>query len=71
MTTRLFFNKVSNSEDDILQGFIDLLNENKADYCLVGGLAVNAYVDPVISLDMDIIVAAKDIEILRKIAEEQ
>jgi len=69
MTTKSFFNKVSNSHEDILQEFIDLLHEKNIDYCLVGGLAVNAYVEPVISLDMDLIVAAKDLDKLQKMVE--
>lgn len=30
-------------------------------YCIVGGQAVNAYVDPLVSLDLDLVVAAKDL----------
>ncbi len=29
-------------------------------YCAIGGLAVNAYAEPVVSLDLDIVVAIKD-----------
>lgn len=43
-------------------GFLDrliaLLAEHGIRYCVVGGQAVNAYVEPVVSLDLDIAVAA-------------
>jgi hypothetical protein len=42
MTKKRFLNSVSHSKEDILQEIIDLLNEMKIDYCLIGGLAVNA-----------------------------
>jgi len=32
------------------------------DYCLIGGLAVDAYVEPVVSLDVDVVLALNDIE---------
>jgi hypothetical protein len=31
-------------------------------YCVIGGLAVNAYVEPVVSLDLDIVVIVDAIE---------
>jgi len=34
----------------------------KIDYCVIGGLAVNAYADPVASLDLDLVLAVGDIE---------
>jgi hypothetical protein len=69
MTTKLFFDRLAKSEENVVQIFIDLLTSNNIDYCLVGGLAVNSYVDPVVSLDMDLIVAASDIDKLKEITE--
>ncbi len=62
MTGKTFFRIVSNGEIDILQMFLTLLEETGAAYCLVGGLAVNAYAEPVVSLDMDVVVMADKIE---------
>jgi hypothetical protein len=46
-------------------GFLDrlvaLLSSNGVKYCLIGGQAVNAYVEPVVSLDLDIAVATEDL----------
>jgi hypothetical protein len=41
---------------------LDILAETESRYCLIGGLAVNAYVDPVVSLDVDIVIAAENVE---------
>jgi hypothetical protein len=55
---------------DILQQMLDLLNEKKVDYCVIGGLAVNAFVEPVVSLDLDLVVVAEAIDDLLKEAEK-
>lgn len=54
MTKKEFMHAVSNGREDILQQMLDLLNEMKIDYCVIGGLAVNVYVEPVVSLDLDL-----------------
>lgn len=63
-------NRLANGKADVLQQFLDLLREQGVDYCVVGGIAVNAYVEPVVSLDLDIIVTASEIEKLLKAAEK-
>jgi len=70
MTKKEFMNSVSNGQEDILQQLLDLLNERKIDYCVIGGLAVNAYVEPVVSLDLDIVVVAEAIRNLIKMVEK-
>ena len=55
MTGREFLNSVSNGKTDLLQLFLDILEETSAEYCVIGGLAVNAYTEPVVSLDLDIV----------------
>ena len=62
MTGKEFTNKVTHSSRDFLEEFIDLLERNKIQYCVIGGLAVNAYAEPVVSLDLDIIIATNDTE---------
>ena len=62
MTGKAFLNAVANGKIDILQVFLNILAETKTPYCVVGGLAVNAYVEPVVSLDLDVVVAIEDIE---------
>jgi len=69
MTKKEFLNAVSNGKEDIIQIFLDALTTSKANYCVIGGLAVNAYAEPVVSLDLDIIVAAENIEAVCKTIE--
>jgi len=66
MTGRKFMNAVANGQEDILQIFLDILIKTKTSYCVVGGLAVNAYVEPVVSLDLDVVVDIKDIDRVSK-----
>jgi hypothetical protein len=69
MTKKEFLNAVSNGKEDIIQIFLDALTISKANYCVIGGLAVNAYAEPVVSLDLDIIVATENIEAVCKTIE--
>jgi len=62
MDKKSFLNSVSNGKKDIIQEIIDSLNGNHIDYCVIGGLAVNAYVEPVVSLDLDIVVIVDAID---------
>lgn len=64
MTEKEFLNKVTHSADDFLQKFLDLLRKNKVKFCAIGGLAVNAYADPVVSLDLDVVLATEKLDAL-------
>ncbi len=55
-------NAVANAKADVLQIFLNILAQTRASYCVIGGLAVNAYVEPVVSLDLDIIVGTPSLE---------
>ncbi len=66
MTKKEFLNAVSNGKVDIIQIFLDALSASNVNYCVIGGLAVNAYAEPVVSLDLDIVVAAGNIETVCK-----
>ena len=57
MTKKTFFNKVVNTKEDVLETFFRILEKLKIKYCVIGGLAVNAYAEPVVSLDLDVVVA--------------
>lgn len=58
MTGREFLEAVSNGGDSVLNRVLSLLKKARAKYCVIGGLAVNAYVDPVVSLDLDLVVVS-------------
>ena len=66
MTSQEFLNLLTNSKRDVIQILLDKLENLKIDYCVINGLAVNAYTDPVASLDLDLVLAIEDIEKLLK-----
>ncbi|KKL72362.1 hypothetical protein LCGC14_2085680 [marine sediment metagenome] len=68
MTDKAFLNSLANDRIDIIQKLLDILSRGGIYYCVIGGLAVNAYVDPIVSLDLDIVVAAGELERLKEIA---
>lgn len=57
MTSKTFLNSIANGKSDVIQEFLETLSILKTDYCVIGGLAVNAYADPVASLDLDLVLA--------------
>jgi len=70
MTGKEFINSLANGKSDIIQIILDILSKTGSRYCLIGGLAVNAYVEPVVSLDLDIVPADKDIGAICRAAKE-
>ena len=68
MTEKEFFNALTNGKTDILQLLLDILAETGSKYCVIGGLAVNAYAEPVVSLDLDIVVAVEGMERICQVA---
>lgn len=71
MTNKKFLNALANGKVDVIQEFFDLLAELKIDYCLIGGIAVNAYAEPVVSMDLDLVIALDDSEKLIKMSLEK
>jgi hypothetical protein len=68
MTGKEFINSLANGKSDIIQILLDILSETNSRYCLIGGLAVNAYTEPVVSLDLDIVAADENIDNICKAA---
>ncbi len=54
-----------------LDSIIAMLSESGVKYCVIGGQGVNAYVEPVVSLDLDIAVAAEDLDAAESLLQEQ
>jgi hypothetical protein len=71
MRARTFWKAVTVDRSNLLDRFLALMHERRARYCLVGGQAVNAYVDPVVSLDLNIVIAAEDLERLEPLLSWQ
>jgi hypothetical protein len=71
MTGKEFLNSLANGQSDIIQILLDIIAETASPYCVIGGLAVNAYVEPVVSLDVDIVISVKNVEATRRAAERR
>ena len=61
MRARAFWKTVTADTSDLLDRFLQWLDQHDVCYCVIGGQAVNAYAEPVVSLDLDVIFAAKDL----------
>lgn len=62
MTTKEFVKIIARQKKDLLGDFVGILRKKKIRFCVIGGLAVNAYAEPVVSLDLDVVIAAEKIE---------
>ena len=71
MRAQAFWKVVAADHADFLSRAIELLTVNGIRYCVIGGYGVNAYVDPVVSLDLDVVIGAMQrSEIERLLGEE-
>jgi len=61
MQALAFWKTVTVDQSNFLESLIGLLAEHRVRYCVIGGQAVNAYVEPVVTLDLDLIVAMEEI----------
>lgn len=61
MQAKAFLNALANGREDMVQVLLDILAQTRSAYCVIGGLAVNAYAEPVVSLDLDLVVAVADL----------
>jgi hypothetical protein len=57
MRAQAFWRVVVADQTDFLGRVIELLTRHGIRYCVVGGQGVNAYAEPVVSLDLDIVIA--------------
>jgi hypothetical protein len=53
---------VTQDRTDFLDEFLALLTDNGIRYCVIGGQGVNAYAEPLVSLDLDVAVATEDLD---------
>lgn len=57
MRATTFWKTVTVDRTDFLEHLISVLDAEEVRYCVIGGQAVNAYVEPVVSLDLDLVIA--------------
>lgn len=54
----------------MIEALIKLLDEAGIRYCVIGGQAVNYYVEPLVSLDLDLVVATERLDEAEKLLAE-
>jgi hypothetical protein len=62
MQALAFWKAVAMDQSNFLEGIIGLLAEHRIRYCVIGGQGVNAYAEPLVSLDLDLVVAVDQME---------
>jgi hypothetical protein len=66
MQSLAFWKAVLVDRDNLLESFLEFLASSGARYCLIGGAGINSYAYPVVTEDLDIVVAAEQIETLER-----
>jgi hypothetical protein len=57
-----FWKVITMDKANHLESFLAMLEESHIRFCVIGGQGVNAYVDPLVSLDLDLAVATAQAE---------
>ena len=71
MRQRAFWKAVTVDQSELLERALARLRAERIRFCVIGGLAVNAYVEPVVTLDLDLVLAAGDVDRARGRLEEE
>ena len=66
-----FWKAVTVDKSDLLEEVFALLRDGGIHFCVIGGQAVNSYVEPLVSLDLDIAVAVSQIDQVRKLFQDR
>jgi hypothetical protein len=69
MQALTFWKAITMDQSNLLENLISLLNEHGIRFCVIGGQAVNAYVEPLVSLDLDLVVAIDQLEQVEALLE--
>src|SRR6266545_6167145 len=69
MQALTFWKTITMDQSNLLESLISLLNEKGIRFCVIGGQAVNAYVEPLVSLDLDLVVAVDQLDQVEKLLE--
>src|SRR3989337_3980986 len=62
MQALTFWKMIIMDQSNLLENLISLLNQRGIRFCVIGGQAVNAYVEPLVSLDLDLVVAVEQLD---------
>src|SRR6266508_5015970 len=69
MQALTFWKTLTMDQSNLLENLISLLHEQGIRFCVIGGQAVNAYVEPLVSLDLDLVVAVEQLDQVEKLLE--
>ena len=62
-----FWKTVTMDQANLLERLVALFEEHRIQYCVVGGQAVNAYVEPLVSLDLGLVVSVRQLDQVREL----
>ncbi len=66
-----FYKTIVKDSSNFLDRLIGLLEAHGIRYCVIGGQAVNAYVEPLVTLDLDIVIAVDQLACARSLFERE
>jgi hypothetical protein len=67
MKALAFWKAVAMDKSNFLESLIGLLAGHQIRYCVIGGQGVNAYAEPLVSLDLDLVVAVDQMEEVQRL----
>jgi hypothetical protein len=62
MQALAYWKAVTMDKSNLVEQLVALLEEHQIRFCLIGGQAVNAYVEPLISLDLDLVIILEQLK---------
>ncbi len=62
MQALTFWKTITMDKSDLLERLFSFLEEKGIQFCVIGGQAVNAYAEPLVSLDLDLAIVADQLE---------
>jgi hypothetical protein len=71
MRAQAFWKVVVADRTDFLGRVLELLNMRAVRYCVLGGQGVNAYAEPVVSLDLDIVIAVDQLPKTEQLLDQE
>lgn len=69
MQALAFWKTVAMDNSNLLEKLVSLLKEQGIRFCVIGGQGVNAYVEPLVSLDLDLVVAVDQLQQVEALLE--
>lgn len=71
MQALAFWKAVAHDKSNFLERLIALLEHHAIRYCVIGGQGVNAYAEPLVSLDLDLVVAVGQLGVAEEMLAQE